>query len=95
MKPIPDAVWMFAWRPVALASDRDAWPAARVQAPTGSTTGFVGPQIEPRFRWDILPKSVRLEAGLAYLTSGEFQEDAPGGQSDDSFYGYFQARLLF
>lgn len=95
VKPIENAVWMFAWRPVALFSDRDAWTAARVQDATGSTNGFVGHQIETRFRWNILPKSVRLEAGLAYLTSGEFQEDAPNGQSDDSFYGYFQARLLF
>lgn len=95
LKPQSNMQLMFAWRPAWVASDRDAWTAARVQDPTGSSGSFIGNQFETRFRWDILPKSVRFEAGVAYLAHGEFQDDAPNGQGTDTFYGYVQVRWSF
>jgi hypothetical protein len=95
LKPQSNMSLMFAWRPVWVASDRDAWTAARVQDPTGSSGSFVGNQFETRWRWDIMPKSVRIEAGIAYLAHGEFQEDASGGQNTDTVYGYVQVAWTF
>ena len=71
-------------------TDQDAWTAARVQDPSGNSGSFLGNQFETRFRYDILPKSVRLEFGVAYIVHGEFQSDAPGSQDNDTFYGYTQ-----
>ncbi len=95
LKPQSNMQLMFAWRPVWVASDQDAWTAARVQDPIGSSGSFIGNQFEVRWRWNILPKSVRIEAGIAYLAQGEFQKDAPGGQNTDTVYGYMQVAWTF
>jgi len=46
-------------------------------------------------RYDIEPKSVRLEAGAAYLFAGSFQRDAPNGQDTDAAYAHAQVAWQF
>lgn len=95
LKPRSDMSWMIAARTFLLASDQDAFVAGRVADPTGSSGRFVGQQLESRWRWDLLQKTLRLEAGVAYIFHGEFQEDAPGGQGTDTLFVYFQTAFKF
>lgn len=94
-KPRKDVEVMTSWRGIWLASDNDILLAAGVQDPTGASGRHVGQQFEIRSRWDMNQRTVRLEAGLAYIFDGEFQRSAPGGQSTDTTYGYMQFRWLF
>lgn len=95
LKPAKNVDWMIAARAVWLASDEDAWTTAGVADPTGNSGSFVGQQFETRVRWDIFPKNLKVDAGVAYLIAGEFQDDAPGGQGTDTFFGYVQMVLTF
>lgn len=95
LKPRSDMSLMFAARTLFLASREDAWTTARVADPSGSSGRFVGQQLEARWRWDLFRGVLRLEAGLAVLFHGEFQDDAPGGQGTDTVYGYFQTVFKF
>jgi hypothetical protein len=95
VKPTPSSEVMAAVRGVWLAEARDAWTTARVQDPTGAAGKHVGEQVEFRVRHHILPKSVLFEWGGAYLFAGRFQDDAPGGQGQDTAYGYAQAVWTF
>ncbi|MGA0058146.1 MAG: alginate export family protein [Planctomycetota bacterium] len=95
VKPTGSSDVMVAVRGVWLAEARDAWTAARVQDPTGAAGKHVGEQVEFRVRHHILPKSLLFEWGGAYLFAGRFQDDAPGGQGQDTAYGYAQAVWTF
>ncbi|MBX3464694.1 MAG: alginate export family protein [Planctomycetes bacterium] len=86
---------LFAWRGVWLASERDAWTASGLRDRTGSSGTHVGDQFEVRLRWDIVPKSVNLEVGGAYLAEGSFQDRASGDQGRDAAYGYVQGTWWF
>lgn len=95
VKPRSDMTLFVAWRVFMLADPNDAWVAARVQDPTGDSGRLVGNQIEARWRYEIVPQVVRLEAGVAHMIGGEFQSDAPGGQDNDTIYGYVQLAFTF
>lgn len=84
-----------AWRPAWVASDRDIGTSAQLQDTTGSSGSLIGNQFDLRLRWDVLPKSLQLEAGLVYLARGEFLKDAPGAQGKDTLYQYLQIRWTF
>jgi len=93
-KPRDGISGFIAYSAFWLASDRDAWTTAKVQDPNGDSGDFIAQQIEVRVRWDLLPQSVRLEAGVAHLFAGEFMDDAPNanGQGDTT---YFYSQLAF
>jgi len=95
VKPTSSSEVMTAVRGVWLAEGKDAWTTARVQDVTGAAGRHVGEQVEFRVRHHILPKSVVFEWGGAYLFAGRFQDDAPGGQGQDTAYGYAQAVWAF
>jgi hypothetical protein len=86
---------MFAWRGVWLASERDAWTASGLRDRTGASGTHVGHQYEVRLRWDLVPKSVNLEVGGAYLAEGSFQDRAGGNQGRDASYAYVQGTWTF
>ena len=87
---------MFAHRFYWLAADRDAWTTSGVHDPTGKSGSYLGTQPEIRLRWDVLPGNVRLEAGAAYLFSGEFEDDAPNSNDEgDTSYAYVQTVFTF
>ncbi len=79
-----------------LASDRDAWTTSGLQDPAGLSGSHIGDFSEFRVRYDLVPKSVRIEFGAAYLSAGSFIDDAPNATGQgDTLYGYFQTNFTF
>jgi len=95
LKPCEKASVMTALRGIWLAESQDTWVAAGLRDPTGAAGDHVGEQLEARFRYDVVPKSLRVEVGGAYLFAGSFQERAPGGRGQDTAYGYVQLAWSF
>jgi hypothetical protein len=84
LKPRRTLTGFIAYRAYWLASDRDAWTMNRVRDASGATDSFIGQQVEMRLRFEVVPKNIRFEAGVAHLFAGEFMRDAPNtnGQGD-------------
>jgi hypothetical protein len=79
-----------------LASNSDAWVPAKLQDPTGDSGSFLGHQIEASVTWNILPKNLAVETGVAYLIKGDFAKEAPDASPEnDSTYFYAQTVLQF
>lgn len=95
LKPGSDLQWLVATRALRLASRRDTWTAASITDASGASGRHLGQQVETRIRWNLRQSTVRLEAGIAYLFNGRFQEEAVGGQGTDTAYGYFQTSWTF
>jgi len=91
--PLADVRLDFLYRAYWLANQRDAFTAAGVQDPTGMSGNFVGHLLEFRGRWEIVPKNVRLEAGMAALIRGRFARRAPGANAGEHLMTY--AHLAF
>lgn len=94
IKPSAYTSALFAHRGYWLASNKDAWTIAGVRDPEGDSGSYIGQQIEFRVRWEVMPKTLRLEAGGAYLFKGSFADDAPNtnGEGDPN---YLYSQLLF
>lgn len=96
LKPRSDIGVMLAHRAYWLASDRDAWTTSGVRDTTGTTSSYLGQQVEARLRWDLLPGNLRLEAGAAHLFDGTFMKDAPNAtRQGDATYVYTQLAFSF
>ena len=95
-KPAPKWEVMATQRFHYLASDRDAWTTSGLRDPSGLSGSHIGNLSEFRVRYDLVPDSVKIEFGAAYLSAGSFIEDAPNatGQTD-TLYGYFQTNFTF
>ncbi|MEC8512705.1 MAG: alginate export family protein [Planctomycetota bacterium] len=95
-KPAKDWELMLTHRFHRLASDRDAWTTSGLVDPTGNSGDDLGTLSEFRVRYDIAPKSLRLEFGMAYLSAGSFIENAPNATTQgDTLYGYVQTNFTF
>ena len=53
---------------------------------------YIGTQVEARLRWDILPKNIRLEGGVAHIIAGDLMA---GAVKKDTTYAYTQAVFKF
>lgn len=96
LKPSPHTSLFFAHRGYWLASDKDAWTVAAVRDRQGDSGSYIGQQLEFQYRWEIVPKNIRLELGGAYLFKGEFANSAPNANSEgDSNYLYSQLLFTF
>ena len=96
LQPLDTLSCLFGHRLNWLASDRDAWTTTGLRDSTGNTDSFLGHQLEILIRWEVFPGNVRLEAGGAYLFSGEFVDNVPGTNGEgDTSYGYVQTVLTF
>lgn len=85
-----------AYRAFWLASDKDAWTTSHARDSSGTTSSFIGHQVEARLRWNVVPQNICLEFGLAHLFAGEFIEDAPNSnEQGDSTHLYSQIALTF
>ncbi|MEM7409347.1 MAG: alginate export family protein [Myxococcota bacterium] len=85
-----------AYRAYWLASERDTWTTSGVRDPSGQTRRFVGHQVWARVRWDVLPRNLRLEAGIAHLFRGEFLRGAPNANGQGApTYVYGQTTISF
>lgn len=92
VKPVKNWDVMLCDHPVWLASKKDSW--AGVVDKTGASGDYVGNQIEGRVRWEAIPGNLKLEAGFAYLTEGEFMKDAPNSPDNgDPFYSYVMVTI--
>ena len=92
VKPVDNLTVMFAARTLSLASADDGW---REAGDTTGSGGDIGDQVECRIRWDVQPKSLRLEAGAAYFSGGTFRETSTAGRPTDTNYFYFQTIWTF
>jgi hypothetical protein len=88
LKPRKDVSAMFSLRGFWRASKDDAWTTSGISG----DDSYIGTQIETRLRWDLIPKQLRLEGGLVYLSSGALMSEA---DKDDATYGYLQATFNF
>ncbi len=95
-KPAPRWEVMATQRFHYLASDKDAWTTSGLVDPSGDSGSHIGNLSEVRVRYDLIPKSVKIEFGAAYLSAGSFIDDAPNATTqDDTLYGYFQTNFTF
>jgi len=79
-----------------LASDRDIWLAANLRDTTGQSGSFIGHQLEACVTWQLIPDTLALEAGGAWLSEGEFREAEQGrGDPGASSYLYTQFTLSY
>lgn len=76
-----------------LASAQDAWVGAGRVDPTGSSGDDLGRQTELRLRWQLLPDSVRLDGGGAWLRMGDFGRRT--GAPERSLVGYLASTWSF
>lgn len=94
----PNAVLQLtlAHRGYWLAETRDAWVAAGVRDSSGQSGSFIGQQLEWNAVWTIAPGNLALEVGGAWLSNGEFIDDAPQASGNgDSSYFYTQVHISF
>ncbi len=94
IKPSAHTSAFLAHRGYWLASKKDAWTVAGVRDPEGDSGSYIGQQLEFRVRWEVVPQSLRLEVGGAYLFKGSFADNAPNanGEGDPN---YMYSQLLF
>ena len=94
--PAPRMTIIGTHRGFWLANDKDLWATAKLQDSSGQSGSYLGQQFEARWRWDIVPKNLRLEAGGAYFLKGNFARNAPNASPDhDSTFFYTQATIKF
>ncbi|MFQ5659397.1 MAG: alginate export family protein [Gammaproteobacteria bacterium] len=92
VKPGANLSTFLALRGFWLASDNDAWTTAQISNPAGFSDNYIATQIEARLRWQLFPKNVRIEAGVAHLFAGDLMDDAGKG---DATYLYSQMVFWF
>ena len=96
MKPSPAFDVRVDYRPAWLASDRDFLVTAAVRDRDGASGSFIGHQVEARVRWVSQSGNLSVDFSTAYLSKGEFLENAPlAPPGDDIFYWYFGTSLKF
>lgn len=95
LNPADKVNLMLMWRRNFLASDTDAWTTAALRDPDGESGSHIGDLSEMRIRYDVLPKSWRLELGVAYHAAGDFAKNAPGGEGKDALFGYLHTSFWF
>ena len=94
-KPIANTWVLVAARDFRLASQSDGWRESGNSTALNGTSADIGQQVECRLRWDVKPKSVRLEGGAAYLSGGQFRETSLSNRSTDTRYFFFEAIFTF
>ena len=96
LKPGSSVTSFIVYRAFWLASKRDAWTASGVRDVSGASGSFIGQQVELCIRWEVVPKRIRLEGGVAHLFDGGFMRDAPNSnRQGDATYLYSQIGFAF
>lgn len=65
------------YRLLWLAAKRDAWTTANVRDSSGDSGSFIGQHGEIQILYDLVPKSLALDTGVAYLLRSELAMTAP------------------
>ncbi len=95
LKPAPRLSSFVAVRAYWLAERDDEWTTAGIGDPNGTSSKYIGTQLEMRIRYRLLPGNVMLEVGYAHLFAGEFVEDTVFDSGGDSNYLYTQIVVGF
>ena len=83
-------------RNVRLDSATDSFANSGVRDTTGASGKDVGAQLELRWRYQVIPDSLRLTLGGAAISQGDFLENAPNATGQgDPYYGYTQLEFTF
>ncbi|MBL8559378.1 MAG: alginate export family protein [Hyphomonadaceae bacterium] len=85
-----------AYKAARLESRRDVWVGANVRDASGASGHAIGDLIDARARYWIIPQSVRVEAGVSWLSLGRFAREAPNAsRQGDSRVVYVQLTQSF
>ncbi len=95
----PDPVWdaFVDYRALFLQNSTDSFASTGVRDRTGRSGNFAGHQVEGRVRYWLVPRSVLVDAGAAYLFKGDVLLDAPNARANtgDTIYGYLSTVFYF
>jgi hypothetical protein len=78
------------YRLLWLASSKDAWTTAAFRDSTVACGSLVGPQIEARVRFHVVPQNLSFDVGGALVLRGDFAKNAPGALGEAAAYVYAQ-----
>ena len=92
LKPDANLTSFISLRGFWLADDDDAWTTTGIRNAPGESDSYIASQIEIRVRWELIPKNLRIEGGVAYLFAGDLMDNAG---KDDTTYFYTQAVVWF
>jgi hypothetical protein len=96
MKPSGREEIMAMVRNVRLDASRDSFGNSGVRDTTGASGEDVGTHWEVRWRYQVVPNSLRLSIGFAGISQGEFLETAPNATGQgDPWYGYSEVQFSF
>jgi hypothetical protein len=88
--------FMSSYRGFWRASKSDAWVASGINDIANVAPRFIGQQLEVRLRWKIIPRTLQLELGSAYLRAGKFSRIIEPETFDKNiYYGYAQLSYLY
>lgn len=94
--PDPDWDAFVDYRTLWLENPTDSFAATGVRDRTGRSGTFAGHQIEGRLRYWLVPRSVVLDSGVAYLLKGDVLRNAPNApNTGDTIYGYMTTTFFF
>lgn len=94
----PDQRWdaFVSTRGLWLDSRSDSFASTGLRDASGRSGRFAGVQAETRVRYWLMPRSVRLEAGVVWLFESGVLDDAPNARSNgDARYGYADVTVTF
>jgi len=84
------------YRALFLQNPTDSFAATGVRDRTGRSGTFAGHQFEGRLRYWLVPRSVVVDLGAAYLLKGDVLEAAPNApRTGDTIYGYLTTSIFF
>lgn len=89
-RPLPSLSGDLTWRPAWLAQAKDAWTSTGLRDPSGRAGRFIGHQLDSRVRWQLVPRTVRLEGGAAWFWFGAFPQRVGPERAVLAQYGYLQ-----
>ena len=95
---VPNKRWdaFMTYRPLFLESATDAFATTQIIDPTGRSGRFAGQQLETRIRYWVVPKSVRIDSGVACIIKGPFLRNAPNVQDkNNTIFGYSSMIINF
>lgn len=94
--PDPDWDAFIDYRSLWLENPTDSFAATSVRDRTGRSGSFAGHQIEGRVRYWLVPRSIVLDSGVAYLLKGDVLRNAPNApNTGDTIYGYMTTTFFF
>ena len=72
-----DVSLMASYRHWWLADTQDTWGRTGIRDKTGKSGRYLGQHLQLRFRWDVIPGNLRIEAGGVYLEAKNLSDKTP------------------